>query len=77
MKTEATHYIECFENVGRGKKRRLFQRCVFLGLVGEDRAKVRVLHRVRDGRGGDSYDLIYMANEIRYVKKDRLINMYV
>lgn len=66
MKTEATHYIECFESVGRGKKRRLFQRCIFLELIGEDRVKVRVLSGVR---GGGCY--------LRYVNKDRLINMYV
>ena len=66
MKTEATHYVECFENVGRGKKRRLFQECVLIRYVGDEMAKVMVINGVRCGIEG-----------VRYVNRNRLINMYV
>ena len=67
MKTEATHYIECFEHAGRGRKRRLFQECILLGYVDENRAKVRVLRGIRGGNGGN----------LAYINKNRLVTRYV
>lgn len=67
MKTTATHYIECFESVGGGKKRRLFQECIFLRYHGEDKAVVKVLKGIRGGKGGN----------LAYVDKNKLIGMYV
>lgn len=67
MKTEATHYIRCFESVGGGRKRILFQKCILIGYHGDDMVKVVVLEGVRGGSGGN----------VVYVNKNRLINMYV
>jgi hypothetical protein len=67
MKTEATHYIRCFESVGGGRKRLLFQECILLGYCGNGKAKVRVLRGVRGGNGGN----------VAYIDKHRLINMYI
>jgi len=67
MKTEATHYIRCFESVGGGRKRLLFQECILLGYCGNGKAKVRVLRGIRGGNGGN----------VAYIDKHRLINMYI
>lgn len=67
MKTKATHYIRCFESVGGGRKRLLFQECILLGYCGNGKAKVRVLRGVRGGNGGN----------VAYIDKHRLINMYI
>lgn len=67
MKTDATHYIRCFESVGNGRKRLLFQECILLGYCGNGKAKVRVLRGVRGGNGGN----------VAYIDKRRLINMYI
>lgn len=65
-KTNATHYIECFENVGNGEKRRVFEECIFIEMAKNKKAKVKVLKGLRGGDGG-----------VRYVERHRLINMYV
>ncbi|MFA5299616.1 MAG: hypothetical protein WC389_15615 [Lutibacter sp.] len=65
-KTNATHYIECFENVGKKEKRRVFEECIFIEMAKNKKAKVKVLKGLRGGDGN-----------IRYVDKDRLIDMYV
>ena len=66
MKAKATHYIECFENVGSGKKRRIFDECIFLEISKNGMAKVEVTKSHKGGKGN-----------MRYVIKDRLIDMYV
>jgi hypothetical protein len=65
-KTNATHYIECFENVGNNEKRRVFEECIFLEIAKNGKAKVKIVKGLRGG-----------TNNIRYVNKDRLLNMYV
>ena len=60
-KLKYTHYIECFTYVGKSKKRRYFQKCIFIEMAKNSKAKVKV-------REGNEY--------IRYVNKNRLIKMY-
>jgi hypothetical protein len=65
-KTSATHYIECFEYVGSHEKRRIFEECIFIEIAKSGKAKVKIVKGLRGGEGN-----------IRYVNKDRLIEMYV
>lgn len=67
MNKESTHYIECFQHAGIGKRKRIFSECQFIKYTDNgNKAIVKVIKGIRGGEGN-----------IRYVDKNRLIKMYV
>lgn len=62
----ATHYVECFENAGKGKKKRYFDQCIYLETIADGRIKIQVINGKKGGK-----------HNVRYVDKERLIEMYV
>lgn len=65
-KCSPTHYVECFENVSKGKKRRYFDQCIYLETISDGRIKIQVIN----GKRGGKYN-------VRYVNKEKLIEMYI
>jgi hypothetical protein len=65
-KCSPTHYVECFENAGNGKKRRYFDHCIYLETISDGRIKIQVINGKRGGK-----------QNVRYVNKEKLIEIYV
>lgn len=60
-----THYIECFQNHGKGFKKRVYDECIFVEKAKNGQAKVLVTKSHKSSVG-----------HYRYVDFKRLINIY-
>jgi len=63
MKDNYTHYLECFEYCGKGKKRRYFNKCRIIGTLDD-----KIIICSLSSKSGKVV--------LRYVNQNRLIKMY-